>query len=1269
MRLEGMRDVVPYLDRKKALGIGRDGLYRISPAGKLENKGEPILPGVEIREIFPIEWNSAPTFVAIPKDRKGFFLVQPESVSQRGRYLKDVTLLDRGPIVLSRALWVREEGRKRFFAVDQAGNERTFESWDGRSFAVDQFIIASDGTHAWAPNLREGAGLLLVDALGHVQEYPDLRRTTFPRCQIAGDEFHVWLFPSEGGLWLAGVDGSVKKIPRFEEQNVFNMAFVVPAEGGRERLWIIPYDGSQAILFDCDGNEIRGPSLTTLGISNRGSSPPLYVQAPGWRKDMIWVFSNGGYGLASIDSQGTTRRVVEFDRAKPVLRLVFDEAGRFLFRDEQLNYYLVGADGPAVPVPGLTKREVGFYAVASDKAHVWLSSWSTDSPFGQAKASLFRLDMKGNLVPCPTLSDRNFSILGPGPDGAAYVCEANTPHLNHVDADGNVTDLIAGNDRVITTMLPQPDPSDYLILDRSLGWRVIRANKNVFAEQTLFPGKEVEPLPPSVFLAKDGNHVSGWAKGSRREYEDRSEWTSYCFTTSGEEIRAKLNIGGESLDSRTTSEVKLHAAPFDGEGVIKVNLDWPGRSTSASANGRVTITLLDEAGNHVAHGVEDLDQADVNSPGDMAVSVTKQHDILRGKTYHLQLSYTDDLGSKFHVNWEDVTFLPPLLTKSQQNTIGAYLVLLLAIIFLATDTKVFRPKVPVLSRWMPAIMTAGGGVITTPMVAARVDVDGALLGFLLLGSLVVLVPTSLFSLSAFRILARTEPFSRATPLALRINRLRRRLFGEYIQDIRRQIETAQAKASHEIYVTIPAKIEGPDLGPDLASGAQARPADFLVSLLDRPEPERRANVFIESPGGRGKSALLREVMRLLLDSTHPESPIPILCSQPGDDIEAMVKAVLGRNLLSEEALDNHLGNGDFVLVIDGLNETGMTPDALATFLRGPYGKVTHVLVTTRPDERYREAIAMSERWVRVEPQRLDEGTIDAFEAAYRESDARRECRTALPPLSSGLRAACKGPDGTFLPILVRLAIQAGADGTESIAGIYENAFLKLLRDEGGGHAILDRSAMLCLETYWVDGYRTLAYAVAATERLDLLDRLVDASILVSTDERRRPHGGRPRQVKFFHDSMQSYLTARGLATKGQWDALPRAAGDPIFNRARSDLILANQASELFQMCLNVFESEQLLDRLRRDLDSWANSKGRSLSLDNVMTAIPSHLQPHLETAIQANPDMGGGRALMISTDLCLDPAMGDILANVGGLYARIAPLLWGLPAIEREVTP
>jgi hypothetical protein len=128
--------------------------------------------------------------------------------------------------------------------------------------------------------------------------------------------------------------------------------------------------------------------------------------------------------------------------------------------------------------------------------------------------------------------------------------------------------------------------------------------------------------------------------------------------------------------------------------------------------------------------------------------------------------------------------------------------------------------------------------------------------------------------------------------------------------------------------------------------------------------------------------------------------------------------------------------------------------------------------------------------------------------------------------------------------------------------------------------LLDRAAQLYVDTYWKDGYRSLV-SEGSGDGKNVVEALRAAGVLVPVGARSAPGESSP-QLRFFHDSMQSYLTARGLFAKGMWDALPRAAGFPKFIEVRQ----GRAASELLEMCVHVFgPQERLRDVMRERVES------------------------------------------------------------------------------------
>jgi hypothetical protein len=381
------------------------------------------------------------------------------------------------------------------------------------------------------------------------------------------------------------------------------------------------------------------------------------------------------------------------------------------------------------------------------------------------------------------------------------------------------------------------------------------------------------------------------------------------------------------------------------------------------------------------------------------------------------------------------------------------------------------------------------------------------------------------------------------------------------------------------------------------------------------------------------------------------------------DVSRMIDKGLEWCLLPKETLDALLEAGAFFLVMDGLSESNLDPRSFEDYLAGKLGRTTRLLVSIRPHPGYRRAIEASGPTLRVEPHRLDDAGFTAFESKYIQGDEQKR-------LSAEAKRACKATDGDYyLPILVRLAILVGGAGVRSVGQIYEGAFERLLLNKEGeaDHTLVNQAGDLCVKTYWRSGGRILEFMTAADDTRPLLKTLWKAGILVSADITLGGGSCEPRQLRFFHDSMQSYLTARGLAQAlsqkaearngADWGALPRAAGAPIF---RPPGVVSGRGSELFQMCLAVFPRQEQYERLRDQLLQWAGDHDGELAINEIIKSVPETLQGEVK-AVEEGVTwyQSGGAILRQAVERCGQEAL-EVLSL---LYARVAPLVW--PILEK----
>jgi HEAT repeat protein len=564
-----------------------------------------------------------------------------------------------------------------------------------------------------------------------------------------------------------------------------------------------------------------------------------------------------------------------------------------------------------------------------------------------------------------------------------------------------------------------------------------------------------------------------------------------------------------------------------------------------------------------------------------------------------------------------------------------------------------------LTKWLPFAAWLLGGVglsLTDVTYYYPAHTKPWLLATLLLVEFAALVGAGILSSRVLRHVALVKPFDLVFPLALRLPSVRRRFFADYVQRLRQQIESDRSQAADEKYAILPA-----DVRDDRNATATlcADPAADVLKFLAGTKGST-GHVLIEATGGTGKSALIREVVSRALAAfeTDPgRKPLPVRLTGQGDSIEKMLAEALGATLVLPELLPQHLEAGDFFLVLDGVSESGLSDKVLAAFLNGPHA-ATSVLLASRPAPEFRRLIEGTPRWMTLEPRRLDEASLDVFVAHY-----------GGRPLPTPVKAACRGPEGTYLPLWVRMAMLVNTDAgaVVSVADIYREHFLRVLAgrfpEDRERLRLLDEAARWCLETYWKDGQRARRYEATELQRV-----LLQAGLLV------RDSGTTvANEVRFFHDSYQSYLTACGLSAEdgqggerppfpaedgdGSWDrrrVLFRAAGDPSFVGAHSELVLS-AGSELFQMILATTADKPTLRQcLRTELEAWANEHHQDLRLRDFQSALP-------QAVADNSPGLSNKELLTRAAEAAFEAdTRSDTAAGLGALYGCLAPLVYSL---------
>jgi hypothetical protein len=719
----------------------------------------------------------------------------------------------------------------------------------------------------------------------------------------------------------------------------------------------------------------------------------------------------------------------------------------------------------------------------------------------------------------------------------------------------------------------------------------------------------------------------------------------YVYGPASEVRRVRVGFAGAALIERDAQgKARVQGRLEAGAPLESLELDWPGlaQATEAGRSLRLELRAEDGDGELAGQGLRRLAE-----PAGLLFQWTAPP----GSAEHLYrtvVAHEVANGTRLTATFEHVPFGVPMLDRVWVRTVLACLAVTLLLLL---PMLLLRPSAAP-RRWLPligyvaSVAGAGGGELLGKLEGLRIHLPTVVaVGC---AELVLCAALGLLSPAVFRRLVFTHPFSWAAAPLLRWPAFRRRFFAAHVRQVRRRVDVASAQANGELYVELSSNVveyAGPGVPPSPAE----RTAGELCGLLTR----ERAHLLIQCAGGRGKSALLRQLVRLSLErfEKQPSSPLPVFIDPAAEDLETAAKEALQDLGLPEALRDALLESGDFFLVLDGLTESKLEPQALRRYLEREMGLHAPVLLSARPNEAYRLAMSHALRWMGVEPKRLDEAGLMRFQAAYPGADGRPSV------LSESSKRICRGraADGTYVPILVRLALRfGGGSDVDSVINLYRAVFAGLLKKEPDDAATSELMAFaeaLCLGSYWEHRSRLIVFRDSPDE--PRLRQLLDAGLLVPADARPGPV---PTHVRFFHDSMQSYLTARALyarhASHARWDCLWRAAAEPGFAREQSDL-MTEAGSELFQMCSYVFGYDaRLKAELARHLALCAEANDERLNKEGILAAVPEELRPALRKSGRV---LSPGLLLGEASRACQEYADGEAFFV---FYARIAPLAW-----------
>lgn len=723
------------------------------------------------------------------------------------------------------------------------------------------------------------------------------------------------------------------------------------------------------------------------------------------------------------------------------------------------------------------------------------------------------------------------------------------------------------------------------------------------------------PCPGSEIAAVVPTAGGGWGACTATSHPTGFGFHHLSASAPSTHPAARLEIGDVVLDSAAPGPAQLPCSALAQRARLALKTPWiaePGNDAT------IRVELLDPSGAPIAESVfrPDLD-ADGASRHDVFLD---DRACVPGPGYALRVRFTNALGSGFEYTWPDLALVAGWWESGLRTTLtfGGLLALL-------TLLWLFASGLPSWLRGAGHVASLLAGVaapfaLGMPWPAfAYLPRHGA--GLVLGAWLLALVAAFVVRGGVWR-LADVPPYRGAVALALRFAPLRRRHLAGVVAAVRARAELDLRGHGGADYLPLPARIHD-------ATGTALRdtPAERLRGTL---RAGRRDRILVLGDGGTGKSTLLRHLILGACDDFEvgvaPRLPLLVRLPRAAAPHPAMLRAFARDTLIDlgvpRISADDALARGDLVLFVDGLSEGPLHGDELGPGLDalGDLGLVA----TARPYPKIRDAFAARDATL-VELLPLDDADVDRLADHY------RPAHTLTPALKHLLRGA-----GGYRPLLVVLALADG-DDVADIGDLFTRCFRRMAGDAASDPLLLGALG-LCLATYWADGKRTI---VVAPPWDDLVARLLRATLLVPVVA-----GG--SLVRWFHDSMQSYLTAfalqRDLAVQPgrRRLALLEAAGHPRFGALGA-------GSELYQACVTVFERERLREDLIASLDAVADSRGFDEAGQKraVFAALPAALAERLRVDAR-----GQGAAEVLRAAIA---GTRDDLPALARLFGELAP--------------
>lgn len=1128
----------------------------------------------------------------------------------------------------------------------QTGSVKTEEILIQRIEGVNHVVPTADGKHAWGWN-DETSGIFIIDSNGAVlnRDTPLLKGIVIHKIVPSKSGDCAWVitngeFERRNGREIElfkqiyFIDKCSKnakpmildlKIKSFQDlKEEYNSYELIPS-GIPSKAWFTWFDENEKINYAIlKGTKIiplsyfpnRNPYRKTRHIRGVGPSKVWYIHLDGHYKE------NRSYPLQSIDiegkfklypysfkhyaSDGSGERLIKIEtnnfdtpwlltkeqmkkgrnrwEGSNLTRLYSIRIGDKIEKIHEFRKYYLGEDVTLIPVK---------------KNHAFLIDFDPfesvlESQFITPRISIFFIDTSKN-PPVKEIeflmqwNERGFYVSKVFDSDKEIVIEYGSGYMVFKYKNGPYLERLIGFPWSAERLANSFDGDSYWMQGREKSsgeWGTWRhsISKNEALSPLLFKGLNVETLNPYQ------SGQSGWVNA---KIDNPYRTYRFNYTKDKKDFQVSVDFGTDRIDSSKKEFVLTYGYHLK---TPKVKIQLPSIKIDERGimEGRAELSIrrIGDQSGELIKGAVSLKNNDVIFFKKIPFAGTGR--------YNIKLNYTDDLGSNLTFAWNNVR----VKYNPLKDPIFAAGVIGFAIIVISSFLLFSKVLLETYRGWaFISFLTFAWAGSAVPSVVEWfrkiLPYNPLLLNILLLSYVSLLMLFGLIRPGIFRKLSRTKPFSAISRFALLLPHVSKKFYKDYILKLSHRLKNDRERARGETYCTIPAV--GKHSSEQKAEQLN-NPVSHIFNLLLKPGKDSRPVFLIEGVGGCGKSAMIREIIRRLLEHFDSRSftPLPIYISEPeaGKTINQMIEGQLGDHAISSDYLEIQIERGDFIVFIDNLHEEKISTDTIHKYISNSMTNPSSLVSASRYHDKVHHTFNTYPNTYFVNPQPLDNDTLADFVNNY-------EPGYTLP---EEIKASCRTTSGTYNSLLIRLALMNKDLENTSPAGIYRGALIALLERSGSQTdklspaEILKKTMQLCKNTYWKNGDRDIATKLNDT---DLIPILQEAGILVPVKD--DPQGNL-LLVRFFHDTMQSFLTAWALAEDEEWQSLEQAAGHKFF---QEDLDQTQPGNELFRMCLETFQPKNRLKReLTRIMQTWADNEAvdEVISKRVILNALPEETQ-------------------------------------------------------------